>query len=281
MVASFAGSLECSRRGVLAAAGANGTETVLSQFENIHIYSAAEDALVGPGIRAGAYEPEVCTHVRRLLRPGMCMLDLGANIGFFSLLAAQLVGPHGRVFAVEPNPANVRLLEASRRRNHFDHLQVFQIAAAAKPELLVLNTSYSNGTTAPLPEEASAVLQAITVPAFPMDMILPPGQRIDLIKVDVEGAEYKALSGCENLLRQHRPVILSEFSPSLMPGISGITGAGYLAWLIGMGYAMSVISPDGTLLPFRNDPDAVMRAHAQRKTDHVDLLLQPLAPAAS
>lgn len=274
VVASFTGSLECSRRGLFRARP-DSPAHVLTEFNGFRIYSAADDALVGQGIRSGAYEPEVCTHVRRLLRPSMALLDLGANIGFFALLGASLVGPQGLVVAVEPNPANARLLEASRRANGFSQLRVLQVAAGSDIALLVLNASYSNGTTAPLPDSDRDVLNATTVPAFPLDMLLPNGRRFDLIKVDVEGAEYRALLGCEAMIRRDRPNILSEFSPGLMPGISGIDGPGYLRWLIGLGYAVSVIQPDATVLPCGTDESAVMRAYRSRGTDHIDLLLEP------
>ena len=71
---------------------------------------------------AGAYDTYLTDLLRRFLRPGMGVLDIGANIGVFALLAAAKVGPDGYVLAVEPNPANTRLLEASRRLNGFAQL---------------------------------------------------------------------------------------------------------------------------------------------------------------
>ena len=275
LVTSFTGSLEYARRGMVTEM--TGAPPVLTDIEGFRIYSAADDASVGGSVRNGLYEPEVCAQFRRVLRPGMGVLDLGANIGFFALLASSLVGPKGHVVAIEPNARNVRLLEASRRANGFGQLCILQVAAGRSHGLLVLNTSYSNGTTAGLPDDVAGVLAAETVPALRIDSLLPAGRRIDLIKIDVEGAEYPALLGCECAIRAHRPVIISEFSPGLMPGISGIDGPGYLGWLIGLGYELSVLRPDGGLDRAGTDSNAVMQAYAARGTDHIDIVAEPAA----
>jgi len=281
VVASFAGSLECSRRGLVAAAGGASGGAVLSSIEGFSIYSMPDDASVGSAVRAGSYEPEVAAQFHRLLRPGMRVLDLGANIGFFALLAARLVGPTGQVIAVEPNPRNARLLEASRRSNGFEHLVVMQLAAGRANGLLVLNTSYSNGTTAELSGRIESVLQAQTVPCVRIDQILPEDGPVNLVKIDVEGAEFAALQGCEAMLRRDRPVIISEFSPGLLPGISGIDGRGYLGWLTGLGYDLSVILPDGSLFATGTAIEPVMRLYAERQSDHIDILGEPRAQAAA
>ena len=275
LVGSFTRTLEYAR--VNGATEAAGSAPVLSEIEGFRIFTAPDDAAVGRSVRQGLYEPEVCVQFRRVLRPGMGVLDLGANIGFFALLAASLVGAGGSVLAIEPNPRNVRLLEASRRVNGFAQLSVLQVAAGRSHGLLVLNSSYSNGTTAGLPDDVAGVLAAETVPALRIDSVVPAGSRIDLIKIDVEGAEYTALLGCEATIRAHRPTIISEFSPGLMPGISGIDGPGYLSWLTGLGYELSVLRPDGGLDAAGHDAGVVMRAYAASGRDHIDIVAEPTA----
>ena len=278
VVSSFAGSLECARRGVLVRGPQVGPQQggpVVTEIEGFMLFSDADDASVGSAVRAGSYEPEICALFRNLLRPGMNVVDIGANIGFFAMLSASLVGPGGHVVAVEPNPRNARLLESSRRRNGFDNMTVLQVAAGRDNGLLVLNTSYSNGTTSPLPQDVVAMLATETVPSIRLDALLPQGRKIDLIKIDVEGAEYPALQGCEAAIRHHCPHIISEFSPGLMPGIAGIDGRGYLDWLIGLGYGLSVICPDGKLLAAGLDVAAVMAAYEARRADHIDILARP------
>lgn len=272
VVASYLNSLEFARRGLLRADRGGGIE--LAEVQGFRIYTARGDAAVGDHVRQGAYEPDVTAVFRRLLRPGMGVIDLGANIGFFTMLSASLVGPAGWVLAMEPNPANAKLLEASRRANGFDQVVVCQLAGGRAPGLLVLNASYSNGTTSALPEGADALFGAEVVPCVRADSLVPDGRRVDLIKVDVEGAEYNALLGCTGVIARDRPRIVSEFSPNLMPGISGITGPDYLRWLAGLGYAVRVVQPDGSAGPAAS-PEAVMAEHAARDTDHLDLLAEP------
>lgn len=274
-VSIYLNSLEFAQRGLIRPAVPAGIS--LAELEGFKLYAAADDAAVGRHVHFGVYEPEVTAVFRRLLRPGMGVLDLGANIGYFTMLSAALVGPGGYVVAVEPNPRNVRLLEASRRANGFDHVRVCQVAAGPEPGLLVLNTSHSNGTTAGLPTNDAALFGAEIVPAMPADSLVPPDRRIDLVKLDVEGAEFKALSGATALLARDRPHLISEFSPTLMPGLSGISGPGYLDWLRGRGYTVGAVQEDGSVPDLDETNTTIMARFAERGTDHLDLLGTPVS----
>ena len=276
VVAGYVGSLEFARRGLLRED--ESSRPILTALPDFQIYSASDDAAVGCHVRAGSYEPEVAACFRRILQPGMGVLDIGANIGFFTMLSAALVGPGGHVLAIEPNGRNVRLLEASRRVNGFSQVTVAQLAAGAETGVLSLHRSHSNGTASQPGADIAALLGAETVGCVRPDALVTAERRIDLIKVDVEGAEYLALSGCSAIIRRDRPALISEFSPGLMPGISGISGPAYLAWLVGQGYALSLVMPDGGLQP--EDAEGVMAAYVQRNTDHVDILALAQAGAA-
>lgn len=272
VVASYAGSLEFSRRGLHRSSALG--EVELAELARFRIYTQADDASVGHHVREDNYETDVSAVFRHVLRPGSNVLDLGANIGYFTMLSAELVGPTGSVIAVEPNPTNARLIEASRRANGFSQVTIIQVAAGPAPGLLVLHRAHSNGTTSAPPDDVTALLDSETVGCVRADTLVPEGRRIDLIKVDVEGAEYLALSGCTGIIARDRPAIVTEFSPSLMPGISGISGRAYLDWLIGHGYRLRIVMPDGSLRTA--EPNAIMAEHAARGTDHLDLLAEPL-----
>jgi FkbM family methyltransferase len=286
VVAGYLNSLEFSRRRLLR--DDTPSDVALADLGEFRIHAAASDAAVGRHVLAGAYEPEVSAVFRRTLRPGMGVLDLGANIGYFTMLAAALVGADGHVLAFEPNPRNTRLLEASRRANGFGQVTVCQAAAGPRVGLLALHRTHSNGTTSALPDDPRGMPGAILaemgaadlVPCLPPDALVPAGRRIDLVKVDVEGAEYLALSGCAAILARDRPVIVSEFSPDLMPGISGIDGPGYLDWLAGQGYRLAVLEPDGTERPAATSGD-VMAAYHDRGIDHVDIVARPVRSEAA
>ena len=270
LVAGYLRSLEFSKRGLLTEQATN--RLAIVQLEQFAIYVAPDDLDVGIHVQTNNYEPDVTALFHRLLRPGMRVLDIGANIGYFSMLSASIVGPGGYVLAVEPNPANVRMLEASRRLNGFDHLTIAQVAAGRTTGLLALHVAQSNGTTSEPSGELDALLAAQTVPSIAIDNLLPAGQPLDLIKVDVEGAEYNALLGCRGMIALHRPAIISEFSPDMMPGISGISGEGYLNWIFELGYEIGVIQGDGTTSSPVRTAEPLMAEYRSRGRDHIDVL---------
>lgn len=236
-----------------------------------HIFYDENDIAVGRQVAGGSYEPDVAAVTRRHVLPDMSIIDIGANIGYFSLLAGSLVGPDGHVLAIEPNPRNARMLEASRRSNGYGQIVVCQVAAGRDIGLLVLNTTHSNGTTSDATGGVEALLNAETVASLPLDSLTE--RPVHFIKVDVEGAEYNALLGCRRLIERDHPVIITEFSPDMMSSISHITGPEYFNWLMGFGYVISVIEPDGSTNIV--DVNGVMQAYGIRGTDHIDLLAIP------
>ena len=246
VVAGYVNSLEFARRGLLRPDPATALE--IAQCDGFRIYASGADPHVGRHVVANVFEPEVAAAFRQVLRPGMAVVDIGANIGFFTMLSAALVGPSGAVLAVEPNPDNGRMIEASRRLNGFTQVTLAQVAAGRALGVLALNTTHSNGTTSDPGDDPGLLLQARTVPCVSVDTLVaaawPEGRRVGLLKVDVEGAEYNALLGAKGVIGRDRPAIVSEFSPTFMPGISGIDGPGYLRWLHAQGYGVSIIHPN-------------------------------------
>lgn len=272
VVGSYVNSFEFAQRRLSQADSAD--DHAVAEFGEFRLLASPSDAAVGRHVLAGHYEDEVAAVFRSVLRPGMNVVDIGANIGFFTMLAASLVGPSGSVLAVEPNPRNARMIEVSRTLNGFSNVTVLQAAAGRETGLLALHTSHSNGTTSPLQGVDADILSARTVPCLALDRIVPARQPVHLIKIDVEGAEYNALLGCEALLRRNRPVIVSEFSPGMLPGISGLSGEAYLHWLTSAGYDLFAIGIGDTPRSAVGI-DAVMAAYRARGTDHIDIVALP------
>ena len=244
---------------------------VLAAFEGVRVYAAPDDYDVGRHVAAGSYQPGLACVFRQYLRPGMTVLDVGANIGAFTMLAASLVGPGGHVLAVEPNEGNVRLIEASRRANGFAQVAIAFCAAGPGPGLLGLQRASSNGIAIPLAADLDAFLREPVVPSFPLAMILP-AHPIDFIKIDVEGAEHTALLSMEAALRRDRPVIVTEFSPALLPRASGVDAQGYAAFLLGLNYRVAAIAPNGSIEGCPDVP-AIMAAFGRSGETTIDLLL--------
>ncbi len=272
VVANYVNSLEFDRRGLRAPPRSG--RPLIAERDGWRMYADPADDAVGRHVLFGEYEPAVAAQFHEVVKPGMNVVDIGANIGFFTLLAAHLTGPSGQVFAVEPNPANVRLIEASRLLNRFVHVTVWQAAAADRTGLKVLNTFHSNGTTADPSGDPDRLWDATTVACLRLDDVLP-GDPVHLVKADVEGAEYTALRGCERMLRRWRPVIVSEFSPGQLPGISGVTGPDYLSWLIALGYRLAILHEAGPPQEAGIDVGLVMAAFANRGADHIDIVARP------
>lgn len=275
IVGSYLNSLEFTRRRLLAPA--EKAAPAIAEHDGFRIYASADDSAVGRHVLGGSYEPEVTAVFRDVLRPGMGVVDIGANIGFFTMLSASLVGPSGAVLAIEPNPRNARQAEASRRLNGFENVTILQVAAGRDTGLLAINTSYTNGTTSALGD--GPVWDAETVACLAVDRVIPHAPPVGLLKLDVEGAEYSALLGCKALIQRDRPIIVLEFAPGQLTGISGVTGEHLLAWLVAQGYTLEVIAAEGPTMPVGQDTAAVMQAYEDRGTDHIDILARP-APKA-
>lgn len=275
VVTSFLTSREFAQRGLLSRTYEGQVELV--KLPHFSIFVSGEDLAVGRHILNGhSYEPHITAVLSRYVQPGMFVLDIGANIGYLTMLMASLVQECGLVIAVEPNPDNVKLLEASRRINNFNQVQVIQAAAGRQTGILALNVSHSNGMTGGLPADVSTIFGARLVPCFALDTLVPKDRRIGLIKIDVEGAEYNALLGLGEILARWHPLIVSEFSPGSLPGISGCTGPEYLQFLIATGYQIGVIEGEGLVTIFGHDLDGIMDAYTRSGVDHIDLLASPI-----
>jgi len=103
-------------------------DAVLCSVGGIELYCDPADAAVTPGLRSGRYEPHLTSVFERYCKVGMTVVDVGANLGYYSLLAARLVGPSGRVIAFEPNSENCRLLLSSLRRGGITNVEVIPVA---------------------------------------------------------------------------------------------------------------------------------------------------------
>ncbi len=179
----------------------------------------------------GTLEPPVQEALRRLLAPGAVFLDIGANVGFFTILGARLVGPEGRVIAFEPVPACARAVARNIALNDFSHAEVREEAvgaASGTARLLVVGEASwshlaSTGRHADVREEIDVTVCSIDE-LVAAGSIPPP----DVLKLDTEGAELQALEGMRATIAAHRPAIVCELHD---------TNAGFCALMDELGYA--------------------------------------------
>ncbi|WP_405696817.1 FkbM family methyltransferase [Streptomyces coelicoflavus] len=166
----------------------------------------------------GAWEPHLTGWLRRRLRPGDCFVDVGANIGVFSVLAARLVGERGRVVAVEASPDLHRRLEHNARLNGLGNIRALNAAVSDRTRTLTFTLASSRNTGANSivpydgPVESSFETEARTLPE-----LLDPAEiaTARVIKIDVEGAEGSVVRGLAPMLGALRPD--AEFTVEVAP----------------------------------------------------------------
>lgn len=166
---------------------------------------------------SGLYEPCTSVVLRRLLHAGDTFVDVGANVGWFSLLASRWVGPHGLVLSVEPSQRECSRLRGHVAHNHLTNVRVLQIAAGREEGEGVLHVAderHSGLNTLKPAFMYDDVRESYTerVRVVPLDALVEREgiPRVDVIKIDVEGAEYDVVMGARNIIERHRPLLILE-----------------------------------------------------------------------
>jgi len=250
------------------------------------LYVDAADEQIGAALVAGReHEPHVARALRRYLAKGDVVLDVGANIGVFSLLAAECVGPAGRVVAVEPLAANRVLLARSAQESGFRQIELVSGAASDRPGVIELRvhptTSNSARPEAAGPRLLGAEGATVAVPAVVLDEALAGLDRLDLVKIDIVGMEPLALRGLARSLWSWRPVLLTEFHPWAIGRVEGGDPTAFLEWLLGFYPGFVVLHRDGRQERCAGAADVMavwQAANAAAGMDgrlHLDLLLLP------
>lgn len=178
-------------------------------------YVSANDIGFGAHIMLdGVWEPWITSFIAKRVEPGSTVVDVGANHGYYTLLLADLVGPAGRVAAVEPHPKTCELLRRSVDVNGFrSRTSIFECAVSSQDGELLHFFSPENE-----PKNARVVGNApnsggMTVLGSRLDTLLTEWPRIDFMKIDVEGAEEAAVDGAWTRIEKDRPDLLIEYSP--------------------------------------------------------------------
>jgi len=250
-------------------------EIVLVNLDRFKIYAMKSDIDIGNHIiNSRAYEPHVTSILSKTLEEGDVFLDLGANIGYFSLLASSLIGGSGKVISFEPNSQNLQLLYSSIVENEFSNIYVYPFAVSDTNQILKITSFGSNGflTTPELSQRNCQFTQSIVI-----DKILQNEERINVIKIDIEGCEPLALNGLKDIISKHKPIIFTEFSPWHIEHRSKSNPFEYLLQMFSHGYCLSVIEKSGCarLMP---SIEYLMLYWEDLNDDkqHLDLIAQPL-----
>ncbi len=161
------------------------------------------------------WQRQLTQFIAQVLRPGDVFVDIGANLGYFTLVAANAVGRSGCVHAFEPEPRNFALLQRNVVLNSFSHVACHQMAIGARSSAATLHLSGANLGAHSLMDKQD-LGDGITVPLKTLvDALANESRPLRMIKIDIQGLEMDVLKGMEGRLapQQPRPEIVMEFSP--------------------------------------------------------------------
>jgi len=211
----------------------------------------------------GEYEPITTRVWQQLIGGGDVVVDVGANWGYFTLLAARQCGPRGSVFAFEPHPRNFAILTRNIAANGLGNVIATQKAVSDSEGRLALNVCpFSAGhSIRPLPavgampgnNDVRLVVEATTLDSFFRDLPVQP----KIVKIDVEGAEALVIAGMHKLMQRCPDLtIIAELNPDYLGGDSADR---LLGSLFGMGFQFAVIDDDHRFLHPAAKEEVVVR----------------------
>jgi FkbM family methyltransferase len=166
--------------------------------------------------RNGIYEPFETAIVRACVKPGDVVLDIGAHIGYYTLILANCVGTDGCVYAFEPDPANFRLLTRNVHSNHYRHVTLLKKAVSDRCGDAVLLQAANSSHHSLLNPGAGRVglgAETLTIDAY----LQGRADQIHFVKIDTEGCELNVIKGMSGVLnRSPQVTVMMEFAPSRM-----------------------------------------------------------------
>jgi FkbM family methyltransferase len=236
-----------------------GSPLVRCEVEGVQLWVDARDQALGHHLLNGfPYEQQELDLVRRCLQPGRCFLDVGANIGYFTVLAAKHLGPSGRVVAFEPEPRNFEILKKNVDLNGLENVRIENYAAVDREQNLTLYlSSYNFGDHRIFDSDDDSMenrgrrQERVQVRGVRLDEYLREHRFApDFIKIDVQGAEQSVLMGLAETLSEDRDIrLLLEFWPHGMRQF-GTDPVELLKRLDAQGFRAFEVRRDGTLGPF-------------------------------
>lgn len=239
-----------------------------------------DDAIVSGNLALGCYETFNLELFQKLVRPGMFVIDVGANIGVYSAIAAKKVGPTGRVIAIEPDPTACSFLTLTKKRNAFTNLTIVQKAAGATsgPTLLYLckSNKADHRTYGDAKSRATISIEMATLDSVVSELQVP---QVDVLKIDTQGFELSVAQGMGQLLDRNQEIrILMEFWPWGIARAGG-SPAKLLEFFSVRGFAISVIDANKKRLVRLHTFDSILNLTLERQ--HANLYLERSPPPSA
>ena len=252
--------------------------TVLIESHGNRMYLDAKDEGVLPLLQAGDTYEEYWTGLfMELLKPGMTVVDIGANVGHYSLIAARAVGDSGRVFSFEPDPHNYDLLVRNVELNGFTNVTALNVAVSSgKGTVTLYLDKYNLGGHSLSAENVLISAGKVEVDTISLDEFFETAAAgvVDVIKMDTQGAEGLIIKGARRVIEDNDPVVLMELWPF------GLRNAGYdpatlVVNLERLGYFFKVIDKSGKEARDVDAADVIELCASMKSSDeHVDLFLR-------
>ena len=190
----------------------------------------------------GVYEPMETALLEKELKEGQTFVDIGANIGYYTLIAAGRVGPGGKVYAFEPDPANFRLLQKNVETNGYTNVVLVNKAVSDKNGKLRLYLNPANRGDHRVYDSKDG-RQSLEIGTVALDRFFKTlDRKIHFIKMDIQGAEASAFAGMKGLVRANKGLkLVTEFSPASLK-LAGNDPAKYVRNLQKSGFRLFEIS---------------------------------------
>ena len=238
----------------------------------------SRDNLTRAIIRRGHWEPLETNIFIDLLKPGATVIDAGANFGHYALTAANIIGPDGLVIAFEPHPETFDLLSANAELLSTDNLKVIQagLSDASGEITLYADAANPGGHSFFQWNIRRSDGNEVTVPVYSLDAFLQkelPGQRIDVLKMDVQGFEMNLLKGAKGTITRDKPSVLCEVTPDALQR-AGSSHSELLKFFEDIEYRMTVIDSEAGKLVATNF-EALATSLTDTNAEYFDVLFQP------
>ncbi len=247
--------------------------SILNRLFRVSFYDDDEYAV--PIMERGRYSDSIFLALMALVDTDAICLDIGANIGFITL-ALTLLAPRGRVYSFEPNPRAYECLVRNLEQNHLCNVSVHNMAVSSRTEPLLYH-EHSDGTAWGITTASSGhtdlgahYSRALEVQATSLDDWLAREalDRIDVIKIDVEGGDLEVLKGARGVLEKHRPVVVLEFNSRCIRSFLKISPEEYCREIFGMFEQIDLINPETGILQHLGKSPADWQALLSENESH-------------
>lgn len=215
------------------------------------------------------FEIETVALFKKIIKPGMNIIDIGAHVGYYTTYFSKLVGPEGVVYAFEPDSNNFELLKLNSRK--YKNVKLYNLAVADQTGAIdFYKVKENTGCHSIVPTDNSV---KISVPAVTLDRFIAENNltRIDIIKIDIEGGESRAFIGMRNLFLSSKDLsIVTEFNPEAIK-TAGLEPEVFLKNIEGLNFQIYQILPGGETQPFKSSNLSTLKYY---NTGFINLMIK-------